>query len=1248
MYAGGSGQPPPPPGGGGGSQPPQPHQQQNNAGGGGGVPPPPGAAAPPGGEPGAAGASSNPNQQQHAPYGGLHGGPPGLLADPFGYAALEHRQQELEMALHQRRQALASQLQVEEEMNYARQMAAAEMLNRAEAERQMMQREGQLLAMEREMLAQQAAERERRALLVAEAEAAAAAAHAQRAAAASAPHHPPPRANEPTAVAAPGVGMPPPPPDVASEAPPSAPGVAAAGAPTVAAAATAANPSVVQADGTEIPPVAGPGADAPASASAAPDPASAVPTSASAEAEAKKPGPGPKSKSGPKKSKSKAAGTGKGKTGASPSGKAKKAAATKRKSPSKDAAGGAALRAAMPSLEDPVPPITDQDYANLEALMIQFCRVPLLAEFSRPLSMLHPELVTVYSKVVKHPVDLGKVCRSVRRREYRDTRAVRLEMWRIFANCIKFHCHPSTREGAIPSFVSIALHLREYFNALWEEYMLPSEAPAPTSKSKSKASVNPTEAAYQKSFKTREERRKKRLVATATTALSSRCLERVASEIESFVDSGGRVDGLDTKPIQSVKEDEATNEDEDYEAVMGALMELSSKLANLANENEEYSVRELEVDLKKCYSRDVFDDRPALRKTFAVRLSRLLGKSVVPIYETNCRGVNQSSVWGCMAAAIWARESSKKPFWPSLVLGILAPEDQREDWHQALTERNEARLPESLRQQLESGKKKAVAAIKRQSTGKAERMSFFLVEFLGTHEFTWVRESDIIEQFDPEEDPDTVGNEGSKKKKRHYTRDHRHTPQTERLRQKAVEEGRWALEEFEMQLNDTCGDLYLSDVEEDEEDGYTYEVLCQSDDDEDEEVKDGGAATATSAAYGGAGGDTERSISDEEEILELLLTEGMLDYSAAGRKAAKKRIAALKKQKSEKLKAAQKKKKAEQDKKKKAAAKQAKEELARKKKKKLEAAASSKSKAKASTKKLEREQQKQQKELEKRRKKRKRERELVEKKGKKARLSSFSADKRGSRKASGIPDKKDRATAVVRGYLTRIAKREDLAGLGFSGSSAALPASAVEATGLLGMALAFRAAAGYVEMPVGKGEEPAKKAWDKIDTDGPAKAEDRCKNLERQAELLEQEISRLDRENNQRMVLIAQAHRQREANEKVMIAVEERIKTVPAGIGTKKKNKPKKLGGESEKTTTTTPTPVGSATIPTSTNANSMPEASSKENDGGVAKDSAADEATADQATDASVEEGKEPSTSTDVNMPAVPVAEASSTGEQA
>lgn len=38
------------------------------------------------------------------------------------------------------------------------------------------------------------------------------------------------------------------------------------------------------------------------------------------------------------------------------------------------------------------PPMSDAEYANLKALMIQFCRVPLLAEFSRPVTLLHPEV----------------------------------------------------------------------------------------------------------------------------------------------------------------------------------------------------------------------------------------------------------------------------------------------------------------------------------------------------------------------------------------------------------------------------------------------------------------------------------------------------------------------------------------------------------------------------------------------------------------------------------------------------------------------------------------------------------------------------------------------------------------------------------------------------------------------------------------------------------------------------------------
>jgi hypothetical protein len=43
-------------------------------------------------------------------------------------------------------------------------------------------------------------------------------------------------------------------------------------------------------------------------------------------------------------------------------------------------------------LSEEPPGITEDEYENLESLMIQFCRVPLLAEFSRPVTLLHPEV----------------------------------------------------------------------------------------------------------------------------------------------------------------------------------------------------------------------------------------------------------------------------------------------------------------------------------------------------------------------------------------------------------------------------------------------------------------------------------------------------------------------------------------------------------------------------------------------------------------------------------------------------------------------------------------------------------------------------------------------------------------------------------------------------------------------------------------------------------------------------------------
>ena len=54
----------------------------------------------------------------------------------------------------------------------------------------------------------------------------------------------------------------------------------------------------------------------------------------------------------------------------------------------------------------------------------------------------------------------------------------------------------------------------------------------------------------------------------------------------------------------------------------------------------------------------------------------------------------------------------------------MAPEFQKEDWHESLTLQNEGRLPEKLREELQLGKRRAEQALKKQTT---EPMSYFLV-----------------------------------------------------------------------------------------------------------------------------------------------------------------------------------------------------------------------------------------------------------------------------------------------------------------------------------------------------------------------------------------------------------------------------------------------------------------------------------------------------------------------------------------
>jgi len=342
--------------------------------------------------------------------------------------------------------------------------------------------------------------------------------------------------------------------------------------------------------------------------------------------------------------------------------------------------------------------------------------------------------------------------------------------------------------------------------------------------------------------------------------------------------------------------------------------------------------------------------------------------------------------------------------------------------------------------------------------------------------------------------------------------------------QKAIDEGRWAVEEFELQLNDPCGDQ-LEEYSDDEEENYTFSVLCESDDEADE--ADGGMGDSNDIGDMNSFGSPTGKLTNVEEINELLATDGVLDYSTAGKKTAKRRAIALKKQQVEAKKLALKKAKEEK----------AKKELELKNKTKAVALAEAKKAAKISKAKKaakenkesthkqkaqEKETKREEKELEKRRKKRERERMLREKyrATKKQKVDGNSIIRRGRK--LGIADKRGRAATIVRGYLHRLAASTDLKGLGLSGVLT-VPAASVESTGLLGMALAFRAAAGELEMPNNNDNSSSFKPWENIDVDGPKSAEERCRNLEKKIKMIERAIHTLDNNDSRRKQLIKEA-----------------------------------------------------------------------------------------------------------------------------
>lgn len=424
----------------------------------------------------------------------------------------------------------------------------------------------------------------------------------------------------------------------------------------------------------------------------------------------------------------------------------------------------------------------------------------------------------------------------------------------------------------------------------------------------------------------------------------------------------------------------------------------------------------------------------------------------------------------------------------------MAPDFQKEDWHEALTNQNESRLPEKLREELLNGKRRAEQALKKQTT---EPMSYFLVEFMGSHEFIWVRESDIVETFDPEVDPNVASAAGNVTKKRRSG----HSSINPKTMSDAIEEGRWALEEFEILIGDPCGDNVDDDLEsEAEELRLTYDVMCQSDDEADElEAADKRKAND----------------SDVEELNELLVNNGVLDFSTEGRKAAKARAAEMKKQKA-------------------ALAKQEKNVKAKK-----DAAAKKPNRpgvTEDDTKELARLLEEDEKRAEARRKKRSRDHEKslkdLEKQSKK---SKGTPDKRHS---NFIPEKKARAESFVKSFLIhKHNAHTDFRGAPF------IPTNSVDPSGLLGMALAFRAAAGDIPFYDHKGREYIPNPWDAIDSTTPKESIVRCQRLQEQIALVETQLQKVKADIARRVSLCDVAKQSRDATYQKFIDAGNEIKS---------------------------------------------------------------------------------------------------------
>jgi hypothetical protein len=320
----------------------------------------------------------------------------------------------------------------------------------------------------------------------------------------------------------------------------------------------------------------------------------------------------------------------------------------------------------------------------------------------------------------------------------------------------------------------------------------------------------------------------------------------------------------------------------------------------------------------------------------------------------------------------------------------------------------------------------------------------------------------------------------------------------------AVQECEWAIDEFDLQVRDPCGDVYAMDddivqeetTDENELPKYNYAILANTEPE--------------------TGEDNNINAETDEEGDELYATDGLLDLTAEGLRDRKTRLSLAKKVKG----ASARKAKIDKIKKDKADAAKLRKEKVDAKKAAAVVIAPKKRKRKSlePTVVVAAEGQPQEGgEAETPRAKKRKRRSSQEVADMKKVLKEEKLAKKLKRRSNYIDNKKARAKAKVKVYLTKLIQQGHL--LAHAPTPTAGPGGSMEVSGLMGMSLAFRAAAGEI-----RGADPRDatevRPWECMDINTASSEQERCAILQTQIELLEEELDRMEMDQHKREGLI--------------------------------------------------------------------------------------------------------------------------------